>query len=227
MSIEINVKARMPHLQNGLSWMALAACCSLLMACQHTELREPTPAVVEVPALIQPATASQAIELTPAPDTVPVEPDDESLASLFLYSERLRGMNAAERKQELSTQSSHVPRSGAGPTPGTDPSPKFQMQLALALLQTREPVETARALGLLQRVATSTEPKAIAYKALAHVLIDNLLTTRRLEDNLERTSQQLRESLRRIDALNERLDAMRAIERSLNAPANAHRPVRP
>ena len=229
MSIEINVKARTPRLRNGSSWMALAAFCSLLMACQHTVLREPTQAAVEAPALAlaDPATTAPASELTPAPDTVPGETEDDSLASLFRFSERLRSMNAAERKQELNAQSSQVPRSGAGPAPGTEPSPKFQMQLALALLQTREPVETARALGLLQRVAASTEPQASAYTALAHVLIDNLLTTRRLEDNLERTGQQLRDSLRRIDALNERLDAMRAIERSLNAPPSAHRPVRP
>ena len=38
---------------------------------------------------------------------------------------------------------------------------------------------------------------------------------RRLEDSLERQSQQLREHQRRIDQLNERLEAMRAIERSL------------
>ena len=139
-------------------------------------------------------------------------------------------MGATELKQELNTLGSQVPKAGASPATGasTGVNPRTQMQLALVLLQTREPVETARALGLLQRVATSAEPEASAYKALAYLLIDNLITTRRLEDSLERTSQQLRESQRRIDVLNERLDAMRAIERSMNAPPpNVLRPVRP
>ena len=139
-------------------------------------------------------------------------------------------MGATELKQELNTLGSQVPKAGASPATGasTGVNPRTQMQLALVLLQTREPVETARALGLLQRVATSAEPGASAYKALAYLLIDNLITTRRLEDSLERTSQQLRESQRRIDVLNERLDAMRAIERSMNAPPpNVLRPVRP
>ncbi len=159
----------------------------------------------------------------------PVEAVEDATAGLLRYATRLRAMSASELKQELSTLGGQGPRGGAGPATGTgtSPTPKTQMQLALVLLQIREPVETARALGLLQRVATSAEPGASGYKALAYLLIDNLITTRRLEDNLERTSQQLRESQRRIDVLNERLDAMRAIERSMNgSPPNAPRPVR-
>ena len=210
--------------------LATASCCALLVACQHTPPPEPKPkpAVSESPAQTPAEVPASAPELVPVRDALPVETTEEALARLLRYSERLRAMSVYDRKQDLSAQSSQVPKSGSGPTPGTGPSPKAQMQLALALLQTREPVETARALGLLQRVAASTEPEARAYTALAHVLIDNLINTRRLEDNLERTSQQLRESQRRIEVLNDRLDAMRAIERSLNAqPPSQPRPMNP
>lgn len=232
MHIETHVTPRKASAQPGPGWLAVAACCALLAACQHTALPEPVPAVVELPSPVNAAATTPATEQAPAastaPDATPAETDEAALASLLRYAEQLRGMSAVERRQDLTAQGSLVPRSGAGPTPGTGPSPKAQMRLALALLQTHEPVETARALGLLQRVATSAEPGASAYRALANLLIDNLITTRRLEDNLERYSQQLRESQRRIDALNERLDAMRAIERSMNAPPPAApRPPRP
>ena len=47
------------------------------------------------------------------------------------------------------------------------------------------------------------------------------------EDQADRLAQQLRESQRRIDVLNDRLEAMRAIERSLTprAPAPGARPL--
>ena len=52
------------------------------------------------------------------------------------------------------------------------------------------------------------------------------LEQRKLEEALDRQAQQLREQQRRIEQLNERLEAMRAIERSLNNRAPA-RPAAP
>ena len=63
-------------------------------------------------------------------------------------------------------------------------------------------------------------------KPLARLLAARLLDQRRLEDGVERQSQQLRDSQRRIEVLNERLEAMRAIERSLT-PRGAGRPTSP
>ncbi|QCB48231.1 hypothetical protein [Hydrogenophaga sp. PAMC20947] len=229
MRIEIDTANRTRRLRNGRSRLAVAACSALLAACQHSSPPASAPAAVEVAAPTSAAAAAPVTETAPVPNPATVTTDEDALADLLRYAERLRAMGAVERKQELITQGTQVPKSGQGTSPAVAPSPKILMQFALALLQTREPVETARALGLLQRVASSTEADASAYTALAHVLIDNLTTIRRLEDNLERTTQQLRESQRRIDALNERLDAMRAIERSMNAPPPPHgpRPVRP
>lgn len=217
----------------GTAWLTVAIGGALLVACQTTPQPAPAPparpATIDVPpqAPVEAPVAASASASAPVPvrDAVPVETPAEALANLLGYAERLRSMGASERKQELMAQNNQVSRPVAGAASGA--SPRAQMQLALALLQTREPLENARALALLQRVAASNDPEARTYTALAHVLIDTLVNTRRLEDNLERTSQQLRESQRRIDMLNDRLDAMRAIERSLNAPPSPPRPIGP
>jgi hypothetical protein len=104
--------------------------------------------------------------------------------------------------------------------------------LAVALAQTRQPVDTARALGLVQRVLGNNAPAAQALHPLARLMESRLLQQRRLEDQLDRQSQQLRDAQRRNEQLNERLEAVRAIERSLTtrptpAPANGGNTPRP
>jgi len=125
------------------------------------------------------------------------------LVSLLEHAERLRSFLPAE----LGT---HIASIG---DPGNNPV--RQMQLALALSYTNQPPDTARALGLLQRVINHTAPESATIKPLARLLAAKLMTQRRLEDTVDRQAQQLRDSARRIEQLNERLEAMRAIERSL------------
>lgn len=87
--------------------------------------------------------------------------------------------------------------------------------LATALAQTRQAVDTARALGLVQRLLANNAPAAQPLHPLARLMEARLLQQRRLEDQMERQAQQLRDAQRRNDQLNERLEAVRAIERSL------------
>jgi len=82
-------------------------------------------------------------------------------------------------------------------------------------------VDTAKALGLVQRVVNHTGPESVPFKPLARLLAARLLEQRRLEEVVDRQTQQLRDSQRRIDQLNERLEAMRAIERSINSRPSA------
>jgi len=136
-------------------------------------------------------------------------PDEGSpVDSLLAYADRVGQFSAAD----LSTEILNLGEPGQ--------SPLHQMQLAIALSQTHLPVDTARALGLVQRVAASQQVEATPLKALARLLSARLYEQRRLEELLERQTQQLRDSQRRIDQLNERLEAMRAIERSLNRSSN-------
>ena len=182
----------------------------------------PAPALAPAPA---PASASPAWVVAPAqvpPATLPAAPNTQTplpdgVTALLSYSERLRVLNPNDLAAEITLQGD----------PGN--GPLRQMQLALALMQFPQAVDTARALGLLQRVVSSALPDATPLKPLARLLAQRLLDQRKLEEGLERQSQQLRENQRRIDQLSDRLEAMRTIERSLttrppSAPSGARPP---
>jgi hypothetical protein len=178
-----------------------------------TPAQAPAPQVLVVTPVQAPAVAPPEILNTQAP------PLPDVVTALLTYSERVRQLNANDLTAEIAVQGD----------PGN--APLRQMQLALALMHSPQPVDTARALGLMQRVVGSTASEATPLKPLARLLANRLLEQRKLEDSLERQSQQLRENQRRIDQLSERLEAMRAIERSLTtrpaAPPNGARPPAP
>ena len=129
--------------------------------------------------------------------------------AMLLYADKLRPLGAPELAAELA-------RLG---DPGDTPT--VQMQAALVLAQTRVPADLARAVGLLQRVVANASPEARPLQPLARTLAARYLEQRRVEDDRDRQVQQLRESQRRIDQLNDRIEALRAIERSFARPANA------
>lgn len=147
----------------------------------------------------------------PAPSTPPApprvqarEPETASLLeSVLTYAERLRLLSPAE----LATEQLQLADPG--------PSVERQMQLTLALLQSHQATDTLRAQILLQRLMANNSPDAIELRALARLLSSRVQDVRRLEDLTDRQAQQLREAQRRIEVLNDRLEAMRAIERSL------------
>ena len=72
------------------------------------------------------------------------------------------------------------------------------------LAQTRAPADLARALGLLQRVIANPATEAQALHPLARLLAARYQEQRRVEDDRDRQAQQLRDSQRRIDQLNDR-----------------------
>ncbi len=227
--------------------LALIAALGLVACASRPEPR-PDPAPVALPAAIQapapaPAPAPEqppaqvpaaepapvSASVLPAPAPLPVPPASTGLwlatattdlPALLDHAERLRAFS----QPELQT---HIAALG---DPGNQPV--RQMQLALALTYTHQPPDTARALGLVQRVINHTAPESVVFKPLARLLASRLLDQRRLEDTVDRQAQQLRDGARRIEQLNERLEAMRAIERSLlprpAAPAsNGGRPATP
>jgi hypothetical protein len=129
------------------------------------------------------------------------------LSSVLAYADRLRGLPNSELQQELNALGE----------PGSAPS--LQLQTALVLMQLHQPLATARALGLLQRVVAHPGPESAPFKPLARLLATHLSDQKRLEDTVDRQAQQLRDQQRRIDVLSDRLDAMRDIERSLTPRA--------
>jgi hypothetical protein len=137
-------------------------------------------------------------------------------AAMLAYADKVRPLGTADLNAELA-------RLG---DPGD--APTRQMQVALVLAQTRVPADLARALGLLQRVLANPGPDAQPLHPLARALAARYLEQRRVEDDRDRQAQQLRDSQRRMDQLNERIEALRAIERSFSRPSGAQpQPLQP
>ena len=143
-----------------------------------------------------------------APNTV------HPLEATISFAERVRGLAPAELAQEVQRlgETSYTPLRGT--------------QLAVALAQTRTAASTTRAQSLLQRVLADASPDARSLHGFARLLSAQLTEQRKADEQAERQAQQLRDAQRRIEQLNDRLEAVRAIERSLPGPAQRP-PARP
>ena len=199
----------------GRSWRCLAPTVALLAGLWGCSLpaQPVTPPAPPAPEPAVPAVlASAPVTVAQAPP--PTHPADELLA----YAESARALPAAELAQEIA-------RLGE---PG-DSAPRL-VRLAIVLGLARSNVNSIRAQVLLQRVLAQNTPEAQALHPLARLLLAQQGEARRADEQLERQAQQLRDAQRRIDQLNDRLEAVRAIERSLppsrpaSAPANGQRP---
>jgi len=192
------------------------AAAALLAGCAVPLVPAPAPALPPAPA---PAPAPAAPEPLPEPPPAPpAPPTAEEIAAVTLptmlrYADWLRTLTVPELAHEIS-------RIG---DPGVQVT--RQMQLALALTQSRVPADLVRAQALLQRVLAQNTPDARAQHPLARLLTAQYNEQRRVEEQAERQAQQLRDAQRRIDQLNERLEAVRAMERSLpSRPPNGGPP---
>lgn len=193
----------------------------LLLAACAAPPAPPAETVAVVPAtppppVIQPVTPVEAEPIAPAtqPALLFAQQTLGPVAAILGYADRVRQLGPPELGVELQ-------RLG---DPGEVPI--SQMQVALVLAQTRVPADLARAVGLLQRVAANPSPDAQPLQPLARALASRYIEQRKVEDDRDRQAQQLRDSQRRIDQLNERIEALRAIERSFARP-NATPPVPP
>jgi hypothetical protein len=143
----------------------------------------------------------------------PVLPDRDAVASLLAYADRVRGLQGAELAQEITRL-------------GDAPLPADQLRLAIAVSQTRQLYDLVRAQELLQRVLTNTGDDARPLQGLARLLAARFAEQRRVEDQLDRQNQQLRDLQRRLDQTQDKLEALKEIERSLsNRPPAAPAPA--
>jgi hypothetical protein len=154
---------------------------------------------------------------TPQPEPKPVPPPAPEIRvdqgkdptiRLLAYADRIRQMPPAELSQEIARL-------------GDIKTPVDQLQLSIALGQVRQLPELIRAQDLLVRVLGN--PDAAPLHPLARLLASRYGEQRRLEEQLEKQAQQLRDTQRKLDQTNERLEALKAIERSLGSrqPASA------
>ena len=191
---------------------AVPACClaAMLVACA-APASAPAPEPMRV---IVPMTPSPIAAVTPTSAASAPAPASSAhpLEIAVGYAERVRTLPAAEIAQEVQRlgETSYTPLRGT--------------QLALALAQLRTPAGAARAQTLLHRVLADSSSEAQGLQGFARLLSAQVADQRRAEEQAERQAQQLREAQRRIEQLNDRLEAVRAIERSLPGPARRDAP---
>ncbi|KQQ33257.1 hypothetical protein ASF61_09150 [Duganella sp. Leaf126] len=152
--------------------------------------------------------AVPAMSVTPVPAPEVLPPLDD-IGPLLNYHQALRRLTQGELLKELSglLQQKRTPR--------------VTLQTGMVLMLTRGNGDLARAQGLLDNVANSTEASAAPYKGLAQLLASFCAESRRLTEHVERLNTQLatqqKESQRRIDQLNDMVEGLKNIERTLPA----------
>ena len=192
----------------SLATSALALAAVLLSACTLVQ----PPQAAQPAAPVAPASAASSATANgngtnavaaPSAGTAPA-PGNEPVVRVLAYSDRVRTMSGTELNQEITRL-------------GNAYIPANQLQLALVLAQLRQTPELIRAQELLTRLLANPDPEAQALHPLARLLASRYGEQRRLEDLLEKQNQQTRDVQRRLDQTNERLEALKAIERSLTS----------
>jgi len=196
-----------------LALCVLLAACSTLPAAPTAAAEPPVEARPVAPAaspVVPPAPAASVPASAPSPAPAAMRPElaDAAARRLLAYQEQLRQLPAGELGAELTRQNAALSASGNAPA--------VVLELSLVLAQTRNPADTQRALALLDPIARTPTPEQQPWQGLARLLLVRLVEQRRLEEQLERQAGQLRESQRNVQQLNEKLEALKAIERSLN-----------
>jgi len=144
------------------------------------------------------------------PVQVPVVAPTDNAARLVLnLNDRLRQMSPLELAQEV------APRDDGALAPGA------AVQLALALMFSHNNGETFRAQTLLDQVLRDARPEADEWRPMAQFLVDRVAEQRRMESELDKTRQARDDLQRRLDDANRKLEALKAIERSLGGPRSA------
>ncbi|MDM0024735.1 hypothetical protein QTI27_09375 [Variovorax sp. J31P216] len=190
---------------------AIALSCALLLAgCAAPRKPPPAPVAVAVaPTPAPPAiTPVEAEPLAPAtqPASLFTQWTQGPVGATLAYADKVRPLGAPELAAELNRLGDLVE------------TPAVQMQMAIVLAQTRAPADLARASGLLQRVISNPSADALPLQPLARTLAARYAEQRKVEEERDKQAQQLRDSQRRIDQLNDRIEALRAIERSFARP---------
>lgn len=106
-------------------------------------------------------------------------------------------------------------------------TPTNQVRLAMVLGHPRGPLDFPKAFALLDAVLKSTDPSAVALHPLVRLLLDNYNERLRLEREQDKLGGQLKESQRKAVELQEKIDRLADIERTLPQRPRATRPAAP
>jgi hypothetical protein len=156
------------------------------------------------------------------PEATPIEPEVEapepspvpSPMHPLSYYQLLSRMTLAELGRERMVLAA-LPR-----------SPNTQLRLAMLFGYPRAQQDMGRAMAQLDSVLKSKDPAAIALQPLARLLADNYAERQKMEANLDRQGLLLKESQRKATELQEKIDDLADIERTLPVRPQAARPGR-
>lgn len=167
----------------------------LLDACRTS------PPAPGAPLLAEPPVAESALATSQENCRCNSNPND--VDDLLSYQRAVRQMNATEQSKAMA----HLNRQPA--------TARVLMQKAMLFANLRGNGDLARAQSLLEQVLTSTKSDAERLKPLANLLNISYGEWRRLDDNTDRLTQQLREEQHRVEQLNNKLEALKNIENTM------------
>ncbi len=193
-----------PALATCLLAGCLLAGCGVLPGVARPLPARPAP-VIPAPAPA-PAPAAAPAPLAPADLAGPA---DNAARRLLAFYEELIRMGPAELAAQIARLDAQVARAEAAA--GADAA----LALALALAQQHNAGDLARAASLLDPIASGANPELRPWQGLARLLAGRVAEQRRLEDQIERQGAQRRDTQRTIQQLSEKLEAPKAIERSM------------
>jgi hypothetical protein len=188
----------MPDFTASLPRRAALAAVLALAACATHEPPPPAPAPIVVAPIVH--------------CDPPRDPQDMAARHFLATHDRLSTLNSADLAQEANRP--------------IDPSSiEAAMDQALALSMTHAPGDIVRAQAVLDQVLHNNTPQADPFRSLARLLAYRLGEQRRAEEAVDRLGVQLRDqqrdSQKKLDALNDKLEALKAIERNLNTRPGA------
>jgi len=184
-------------------------------SCRRAHRRPPFGALAVAAALMSGCTALSSVEPAAGAKheeaTASLVPAHDAVAAALAFHAETRALGPTELARQRA----------ASAALGNSPLALMQR----ALLHSRPPGgNIIRAIALFEAVMVSDHPDAPALQPLARLLADQLLERQRLEAvndrlilQLERTGQQLKDSQRQADQLQEKLEALTEIERTLPA----------
>lgn len=138
--------------------------------------------------------------------------DEYGLEAALIYNQGLSRMTTAELARERMVLVA-VPQ-----------TPYTQLRMAMLLGHPRFQQDLGKAMALLDTILKSADPAALALQPLARMLADNYAERVKLEGQLEKQGGQLKESLRKAAELQEKLDGLADIERTLTPRPGSLRP---
>ena len=182
------------------SWVAVA--CLLFAGCSALDTRPAGDAML------------------PANISKPRPPRVEAVAPGQVENVSLRALLAFYQSSQKLSASEQVRLRNALATRSQDPF--LLVQQAILFGNDRGNAELAKALSILEALQKSDDENAVALQPLARVLADQYAERLKLGVQTEKLGQIARDSQKRAEQLQEKLDALAAIERSLPT-----RPVTP